>query len=64
MKLDLGRYQPAVLAALETLAAQDIVRRIWTHDPTVWKPDPEEMANYLGWLHSATYRQRLQSHNA
>ena len=53
MDLDLGLYRPAVEAALEALDAQDIIRRIWSHDHTVWKPDPEDIANRLGWLHSA-----------
>jgi glucose-6-phosphate isomerase len=27
-----------------------VVERIWAHDHTVWKPDPTEIANRLGWL--------------
>ncbi len=28
-----------------------IVPRIWNHDHTVWKPEPTEITNRLGWLH-------------
>ncbi len=29
-----------------------ILGRIWAHDHTVWKPEPTEISNRLGWLHS------------
>jgi glucose-6-phosphate isomerase len=28
------------------------MHRIWAHDHTVWKPDPTEITNRLGWLHT------------
>ncbi|MRR11648.1 hypothetical protein EG835_04075, partial [bacterium] len=31
-----------------------ILDRIWAKDYTVWKPDPKEIANRLGWLTSAS----------
>src|SRR5438046_7307217 len=40
----------AIQAALQTMADQNIVERIWTHDHTVWKQDPTEISNRLGWL--------------
>ncbi len=49
----LGTYQAAVDAALAEMARQRIVPRIWQHDHTVWKPQPTEIANRLGWLHIA-----------
>jgi transaldolase/glucose-6-phosphate isomerase len=49
----LGTYQPAVDAALAQMAKQKITARIWTHDHTVWQPDPSEITNRLGWLHIA-----------
>ncbi|MGD8625787.1 MAG: bifunctional transaldolase/phosoglucose isomerase, partial [Anaerolineae bacterium] len=52
VEADLGPYQPAVDAALEDLAEARIVERIEAHDYTVWKPEPTEIANRLGWLHS------------
>lgn len=37
---------------LQTLTDEKIVARIWEHDHTVWKPEPKEIANRLGWLNS------------
>ncbi len=39
-----------VESTLADLREQDVVHRIWTRDHTVWKPDPEEIADRLGWL--------------
>jgi glucose-6-phosphate isomerase len=46
---------PAPLAAraeetLERLRAEDVVRRVWDRDHTVWSPDPAEIVDRLGWL--------------
>ncbi len=49
----LGRYRSAVDAALEEIDRKRIIARIWEHDHTVWKPEPQEIANRLGWLHTA-----------
>jgi transaldolase/glucose-6-phosphate isomerase len=49
----LGAYQAAVDAALAEMAQERILARIWEHDHTVWKPDPTEISNRLGWLRSA-----------
>ncbi len=49
----LGPYQTAVDNALNDINRQHIVKRIWAHDHTVWKRDPTEIANRLGWLHIA-----------
>ncbi|MBN1485019.1 MAG: glucose-6-phosphate isomerase [Chloroflexia bacterium] len=46
----LGRYQENVDSALTELDAQEVLRRIWQHDHTVWQPDPDEISNRLGWL--------------
>jgi glucose-6-phosphate isomerase len=35
---------------LERVRAEDIVRRIWDRDHTVWSEDPTEISNRLGWL--------------
>lgn len=47
----LGAYQPVVATALAQLRTGQIIRRIWDHDPTVWRPDPTEISDRLGWLH-------------
>ncbi|MFC1915338.1 glucose-6-phosphate isomerase [Chloroflexota bacterium] len=39
-----------VAAVLTEIQKRDVVARIWRNDYTVWKPDPEEIVNRLGWL--------------
>jgi len=39
-----------VEATLDELRRNRIVERIWQKDHTVWKPDPLEIDNRLGWL--------------
>jgi glucose-6-phosphate isomerase len=37
-------------AALRHLEQEDLIGRIWLKDHTVWKDDPAEISNRLGWL--------------
>jgi glucose-6-phosphate isomerase len=53
VSFSLGTYQGAVDAALAEIRAQRVMARIWDHDHTVWKPEPKEITNRLGWLHIA-----------
>ena len=46
----LGRYLPDVEATLADLDEHDVVRRLWGRDHTLWKPEPTEISNRLGWL--------------
>lgn len=46
----LGHYDADVKKALAEMTSQRIMARIWEHDHTVWKPDPKEITNRLGWL--------------
>ena len=46
----LGGNDVDVEAALAKLTQVDIVRRIWRKDYTVWKPEPDEITDRLGWL--------------
>jgi len=57
MEAHLGEYQEVVDAALDQMARDQVVDRIWRHDHTVWKPEPEEITNRLGWLHIASVMQ-------
>ncbi len=50
---NLGKYQPIADEALAELEKERVLARIWAHDYTVWKPEPTEISNRLGWLHSA-----------
>ena len=46
----LGAYEQDVVATLAELDSRAVVERMWGRDHTVWKPDPDEVANRLGWL--------------
>ena len=49
----LGTYQVAVDRALAKMEQRQVMARIWQHDQTVWRPEPTEITNRLGWLHIA-----------
>ncbi len=51
LEVQLGKYQPVVEEALTKFCEDKILCRIWAHDYTVWKQEPEEITNRLGWLH-------------
>jgi transaldolase/glucose-6-phosphate isomerase len=51
--LELGRYQQSAEDALDGLAGNDFLRKLWAHDPSAWTTDPAHAAivkNALGWL--------------
>ncbi|NOZ48638.1 MAG: glucose-6-phosphate isomerase [Chloroflexi bacterium] len=50
LSADLGAAQAGVDAALTEMAAAHIVRRLWHKDYTIWRPQPTEISNRLGWL--------------
>ena len=52
ISLRLGSYGGFVERRLADLKEERVVARIWDHDHTVWKPEPVEISNRLGWLHS------------
>ncbi len=54
---NLGEHQAAVDRALAALADKNVMARIWKHDHTVWKPEPGDIANRLGWLTIASETQ-------
>jgi glucose-6-phosphate isomerase len=43
---------PGIESALAGLESRDVVARIWRKDHTVWRADPTEIANRLGWLNT------------
>lgn len=53
MTTNLSSAQQAIEDGLQALCRHKIVCRIWAHDHTVWKPQPVEITNRLGWLHIA-----------
>ena len=47
---NLGCYLDETEAALNRLDRDNVVRRLWQMDHTVWARGPEEIVNRLGWL--------------
>ncbi|MBS0169253.1 MAG: glucose-6-phosphate isomerase [Nitrospira sp.] len=41
---------PAITRTLDDLAGSHTIERIWTRDHSLWKPNPTEIENRLGWL--------------
>ena len=50
--VNLGEHEAVVAAAIADLKANLVMDRIWAKDHTIWKPEPDEIENRLGWLHS------------
>ena len=48
--MGLGQYLEDVEAGLAGIQKQEMIARIWRGDHTVWKPDPAEIVDRLGWL--------------
>ena len=46
----LGGYLPYVESALAGIEKDNVIERMWRKDHTVWKPDPTEITDRLGWL--------------
>ena len=46
----LGQYDMAVRVAARKLADDDVLRRMWARDYTLWSDSPDEITNRLGWL--------------
>ena len=50
MQLHLGPLRQPVQRAFARAAEEGLMRRIWARDHHVWKPDPTEIGDRLGWL--------------
>lgn len=50
LSAELGSHASAAEEALGRLRKDQVMRRIWAHDHTVWSPEPDEIVNRLGWL--------------
>jgi len=46
----IGALPPPVAEALDELDRRNAAGRIWARDHTLWKPNPTEIADRLGWL--------------
>jgi transaldolase/glucose-6-phosphate isomerase len=52
-----GDYEQVLQKSLEELKNESLLQRVWDHDYTLWKPDPKEITNRLGWLDLPTNMQ-------
>lgn len=50
MNVSSGKYQSSVENTLNRISEEKIIQRIWQKDYTVWRNDPIEISNRLGWL--------------
>jgi glucose-6-phosphate isomerase len=46
----LGPLEEATGAAMQELVDRDAVARVWARDHTLWREDPTEISDRLGWL--------------
>lgn len=53
-----GKHSIAIGSAIAEARAGDLLRRIKDSDHTVWKPEPEEIADRLGWLRAPSAMQK------
>jgi transaldolase/glucose-6-phosphate isomerase len=62
-ELHLGVETDVTIAAISSDHAPRVVKRVWDHDPTLWKEDPahaKEITSRLGWLDVVDWmRERL-----
>jgi transaldolase/glucose-6-phosphate isomerase len=47
---DLGDLEPRLRQRLAAMRSENVVARIWGRDHTLWRPDPTEIIDRLGWL--------------
>lgn len=50
LRFKVGGYENQIQQAIEQAKKDKLVERIWGHDHTLWKPEPTEITNRLGWL--------------
>ncbi len=63
LELFLADAEEEMTSAFEKLREDRIVERIWRGDHTVWKNDPTEITNRLGWLSSPQIMQEPETVN-
>jgi transaldolase / glucose-6-phosphate isomerase len=54
VRTGLGDIEESVEERLRRLAEQEVLRRIWARDHTVWRDDAAEIADRLGWLEAGS----------
>ncbi len=62
LEAQLGAYEELVAGALEEIARDEILARLWDHDYHIWQSDPSGIADRLGWLDApARMRRHISS---
>lgn len=51
MHVHAGTHETAVNRQLSELNQDQVISRIWAHDPSVWPVEPSDSLPRLGWLH-------------
>jgi len=51
-KYSVGENSKLVDETIKKLSDENVIKRIWKKDHTVWSNDPTEISNRLGWLDS------------
>lgn len=46
-------FQSLVHPAVDVLSHEQVIKCLWSNDHRLWKPDPKEIADRLGWLTSS-----------
>ncbi len=50
LEAGVGAFEGRLSAAMGEMARTRLIARLWAKDHTLWKPDPTEITNRLGWL--------------
>jgi len=50
MKLTLNQYEASINQVISRIYEKGIIKRLWQKDHTIWKDNPTEISNRLGWL--------------
>jgi glucose-6-phosphate isomerase len=50
MNISPGNYQSEIEKSINNISRERIIARIWQKDHSVWRKDPAEISNRLGWL--------------
>ncbi len=61
METNLEQYQSEINEIFSDFINNNIIKRIWLKDHTVWKPESDEIINRLGWLDITEFIQKQVS---
>lgn len=50
LEYSLSAFEKDIQESIDQCVKENLVQKIWDHNHTVWKPEPTEITNRLGWL--------------